>query len=263
MIRDPYQVLGLPPGASPEEIKKAYRRKAKEYHPDLHPGDANAARKMNEINEAYDMLTNPEKYAAQRRQQSQSGADAGGYRAYRQNTQSAYQGPGGWASDFGAFNFDDIFGFGFGAQQRKASTRPGKEPDDSPEVQFVVNAMNSGKYGEAARMLTQIPSTGRNARWHYLYALTLHGMGNHPQAEEEMRKAVQLNPNNRDYHALLRQFQQSNQASAEQGTYAAYRAASAGSPLSVLGRVAIGLFAARFFFGLLQMMMYGLQLNIG
>lgn len=57
---DPYKVLGVSPGASQDEIKKAYRKKAKEYHPDLHPDDPEAARKMNEINEAYDMLQNPE-----------------------------------------------------------------------------------------------------------------------------------------------------------------------------------------------------------
>ena len=70
---DPYQVLGIPRGASEEEIKKAYRKKAKEYHPDLHPDDPVAAQKMNEVNEAYDMLKNPEKYERKRAQeQSQS-----------------------------------------------------------------------------------------------------------------------------------------------------------------------------------------------
>ena len=70
MIDDPYKVLGIPSGASPEEIKKAYRKKAKEYHPDLHPDDPDAGDKMNENNEAYDMLMNPEKY---RRTQSFGG----------------------------------------------------------------------------------------------------------------------------------------------------------------------------------------------
>ncbi|MCD7860251.1 MAG: DnaJ domain-containing protein [Firmicutes bacterium] len=58
-MRDPYSVLGVSPGASEEEIKKAYRRLAKQYHPDLHPGDEEAARKMREINAAYEELQNP------------------------------------------------------------------------------------------------------------------------------------------------------------------------------------------------------------
>ena len=62
MVTDPYKVLGITRDASKEEIKKAYRKKAKEYHPDLHPDDPKAAEKMNEVNEAYDMLCNPEKY---------------------------------------------------------------------------------------------------------------------------------------------------------------------------------------------------------
>ena len=61
MIKDPYKVLGVSPNASDEEIKKAYRRLAKQYHPDRNPGDAEAARRMQEINEAYDQIKNPEK----------------------------------------------------------------------------------------------------------------------------------------------------------------------------------------------------------
>lgn len=58
MIQDPYKVLGLSYGASDEEVTKAYRQLAKKYHPDLHPGDAEAAKKMSEVNEAYDQIKN-------------------------------------------------------------------------------------------------------------------------------------------------------------------------------------------------------------
>lgn len=59
MINDPYQVLGVDRNASDEEIKRAYRTLAKKYHPDRNPGDAEAARKMQEVNAAYEQIKNP------------------------------------------------------------------------------------------------------------------------------------------------------------------------------------------------------------
>lgn len=76
MIDDPYKVLGVGPDASDEEIKRAYRRLAKKYHPDLNPGDQEAAARMQEVNAAYEQIKNPEKY-----QQANPGGGYGGYYA--------------------------------------------------------------------------------------------------------------------------------------------------------------------------------------
>ncbi len=79
MITDPYKVLGVPHGASEEECAKAYRRLAKKYHPDLNPGDENAAKKMAEINAAFDQIKNGTTAAGYsagtRRQGSDSASD--------------------------------------------------------------------------------------------------------------------------------------------------------------------------------------------
>lgn len=84
MINDPYKVLGVSPDASDEEIKKAYRRLAKQYHPDRNPGDAEAAKKMQQINEAYDQIKNPDKAST-----GSAGFGGYGYDPYGQSRQQS------------------------------------------------------------------------------------------------------------------------------------------------------------------------------
>lgn len=218
MIDDPYKVLGVAQGATQEEIKRAYRRKAKECHPDLHPNDPQAERRMNEVNEAYDMLMNPDKYA-QRRAQQQAQQQYGqtyqnpygqqGYGGYQnQQRYGGQQGnAGGWSSsDFG-FGFGDFFGFGGGA-----TVQPPREiPGDSPQIRQAISDINQRNYQTAVSRLQNIPSTGRNARWYYLFAVANQGAGNSIAAVENMQRAVQLDPNNQLYHTLLRQYRQAGQ----------------------------------------------------
>lgn len=88
MQDDPYKVLGVSPDASDDEIKQAYRRLARQYHPDRNPGDQEAARKMQQINAAYEQIKNPEKNT-----QTQTGYDPfrGYYQQTRQETGDSYQ----------------------------------------------------------------------------------------------------------------------------------------------------------------------------
>ena len=85
MVSDPYKVLGLSPDASDEEVKAAYRKLAKKYHPDLNPGNQRAAERMNEINAAYDQIKNPQpqdSFGGGAYGSAYGGAYSGAYQSY-------------------------------------------------------------------------------------------------------------------------------------------------------------------------------------
>lgn len=109
--RDYYEVLGLSKGATDDEIKKAYRRLAKQYHPDMNPGDKVAENKFKEVNEAYDVLGDPDK---------KEKYDQYGHAAF---DPSSGFGGGGFGGGFGFDGFDisDIFSniFGGGSSRRQ------------------------------------------------------------------------------------------------------------------------------------------------
>lgn len=210
MIEDPYKVLEVSRDADKDEIKKAYRRMAKKYHPDLHPNDPKAAEKMNEINEAYDMLSNPEKY----RQRQQTGGQ-NSYSGYnRQSTQGGYNGYGGYSQQgsqgsyggygqqssyggYGSFgDFDDFFGFG---RSYGEPPKPAPEPQDSSDIRQAVDFINMKQYGYASQTLNTVVSSRRNARWFYLSALANNGLGNSILASEQIQKAVEMEPGNQVY----------------------------------------------------------------
>lgn len=102
--RDYYEVLGVPRQANANEIKKAYRKKAMDYHPDRNPNNKEAEEKFKEVAEAYEILSNPQK----RQQYDQFG-----------HMDSSSRSPGYGSFDFGGFHdpfeiFREVFGGGFG-----------------------------------------------------------------------------------------------------------------------------------------------------
>lgn len=128
MAVDYYQVLGVPRDASPEVIKKAYRKLAKQHHPDVNPNDKKAEEKFKEASEAFDVLSDAKK----RKLYDEFGEDAAkigfdekkaqAYRAYRTQSAGGSRGPGG--IPFGGADFDlgDLFGEIFGRTQGGAAS---------------------------------------------------------------------------------------------------------------------------------------------
>ena len=156
--RDYYEVLGVSKEATEDELKKAYRKLAKENHPDLHPGDKACEERFKEINEAYEILSDPEKKQLY---------DQYGHAAFDPN--AGPYGPGGFGDlgdifgdIFGGFGFGDIFGGG--GARRSNGPRKGESIRTNISISFEEAAFGCKKDISVARVATCADCSGSGAK---------------------------------------------------------------------------------------------------
>ncbi|MDR1272700.1 MAG: molecular chaperone DnaJ [Clostridiales Family XIII bacterium] len=146
--RDYYEILGLKKGATDDDVKKAFRKKAMEYHPDKNQGNKDAEEKFKEVNEAYGILSDSEKKDMYDRfghagVDPNAGFGAGGFSGF-----SGFGGAGtaGYATDFGDI-FGDLFGgmFGGGGGRRKNGPRKGRDLQQTVTIKFKEAAFGTKK----------------------------------------------------------------------------------------------------------------------
>lgn len=218
MVQDPYKVLGVSPDASDEEIKKAYRDLAKKFHPDRNPGNEEAARRMNDINAAYDQIKSG---AAQ--------AGASGYGGAQDAWQQQYAGQ--------QYNYWDPWE----AWNSYANQARRQQPQERSEYTAARSYIRNGMYREALNALGNVDPTERDGRWYYLSAVANYYQGSKIAAMEDAKKAVAMDPDNEEYRQLLQQLQTGGDFYSNYSTQ--YRS---GLPLN---RMCLGLCLANFCLG--------------
>ena len=202
-MRDPYEVLGVSRDATDEEVKKAYRKLAKQYHPDVNPGNKQAENKMKEINAAYDAIKNGTADSWQN-----GGAGQAGYGGYSGYSGYGGFGQGGWQT----YTWDPFRGWqAYGQQQTQT------DPEETPELRAARNYIAARHYTEALHVLGNIAD--RTAKWYYYSAIANAGIGNRVLALEHARQACQMDPGNAEYETYLSELESGSRAYRQAGGY--------------------------------------------
>ena len=208
MEYDPYRILGVEPGASQEEIKAAYSRLAKRYHPDLNPGDKSAEQKMKEINAAYSKLKDHGyRYTA-------------GYSSYE------------YSSSFGSGRSYHSSGYSYGSQQSA-------EDDYEATLSSAAGYIRAGLYDAALQMLYRCPR--RTSVWYYYAAVAHLGTGDAHSAAQCAETALRMDPDNITYARLADRLNRGPVYSYTYGEPDAFTVMAAAP-----GRMLLGMLAIRF-----------------
>lgn len=184
-MSNPYNVLGVSENASDDEIKKAYRRLSRKYHPDANINNPNreaAEEKFKEVQQAYQQIID-----------IRNGKSSGYGNSYGRNSK-------GSGNPFEDFNFG---GFGEFNQRRQASSN---ETADEKYLTAACYYISEGLNEEALKILVQIKT--RNARWYFLSAVANLNVGNNIIAEQHAAQAVNMAPYNMEYRSLYLKIQQ-------------------------------------------------------
>lgn len=185
-MTDPYQVLGVSPSATDEQIKNAYRELARKYHPDNYANNPLAdlaQEKMKEINEAYDQI--------QRQRKQQSSRSGQGYSQ------------GGYSRGY--------------AGQRSYAGQGGSQFADIRQL------LNANRVSDAEELLEGIPQSRRDAEWYFLRGRVFYVRGWLDQAYNYYVRANQMSPGNAEYQTALNQLMWQRNTGRPAGGYGDYR----------------------------------------
>lgn len=163
-MKDYYEILNVSKDASLDEIKSSYRKLAKKYHPDLNPNDKEAEQKFKDINEAYEVLSDPEKR-----------------RRYDRFGEAGVNGQGGFSQDFSGFGdiFDDIFDIFGGGFSRSTSSSRKRGPVAGSDLRYdLVLDFNEAVFGVEKEIQIRKSETCSNC----------HGSGVKPGSSKETCK---------------------------------------------------------------------------
>ena len=210
MYFDPYSVLGVSESASDDEVKKAYRRLSRKYHPDANVNNPNkeaAEEKFKQVQLAYDEIMKIRSGGGSSYYGPQGSAYTGSGNSYQGGYQNGpYQ--GGQQGPYG-FDPDELLRRFFGgfSSYNGSSSYENRDPGRPIEFQAAENFINNGRYQDALNLLNRMETRYRNAEWYFLRAVSNRGTGNYMNAMEDARTAASLEPNNMRYRSFLHQIE--------------------------------------------------------
>lgn len=188
-MNDPYQVLGISPSATDDEVKSAYRRLAKKYHPDHNNGSAEAEKMMMQVNDAYAQIMDMRKNGG------------------RSSQSTSY---GGYGQSYGGSPYGNPYGAYQGYGQAYGYSQGG-----APQFSTVREYLSYGRYMEALHMLNAMQD--RSAEWYYLCARAREGLGDDIAALNYARQAANMDPGNYEYQAYVQELTSGGSAYRQQG----------------------------------------------